>query len=65
MRFLIACLLFLSCASMWTSYETTYVEGTKKTDEFVQTLEKRGIKYRIVKHIDNIYEIQYKNTTTK
>lgn len=50
---------------MWTSYETTYVEGTKKTDEFVQTLEKRGIKYRIVKHIDNIYEIQYKNTTTK
>jgi hypothetical protein len=54
--------LFLTCAPVWVGYDIMYLEGLKNTEKFVQDLDKKGTKYKIIKHVDNIYEIQYKDT---
>ena len=60
MRFLILIVFFLTCAPIWVGYDIMYLDGVKNTEKFVQDLDKKGTKYKVIKHVDNIYEVQYK-----
>ena len=53
--------IFIYCASTgFGSYSVEYVDGIKAADKYAATLKKKNIKYRIISHRDNIFEIQYK-----
>jgi hypothetical protein len=60
-KFLILMIVFfLSCAPLWVGYDIMYLDGLKNAEKFVQDFDKKKIKYAIIKHVDNIYEVQYK-----
>jgi len=59
---LLCFVLFQFCSSIWIGYDIMYFDGSKKQyNKFIQELEQKKIKYKVIKHDQNIYEVQYKD----
>jgi hypothetical protein len=60
-KFLIALFfLLINCSSVFTSCTVHYTDGEKEKNVFVHRLKEQKIKFVVLKHDDNIYEIRYK-----
>jgi hypothetical protein len=60
-KLMVMCMsVFLACTPLWFGYNIQYFDGIKKTEQFTQKLDKDKVKYKVIKRLDNIYEVQYK-----
>lgn len=59
LKFLAPFLFLLGCTPLWTGYEMQYFDGPDKAAKFVQSLDEKKYKYKIVKRTE-VIEVQYK-----
>ena len=51
--------LFFSCASYTGDYNIQYLDGIQKCNTLTKSLAAKKIRYKVIKHEDDVYEIRY------
>ena len=59
---LIFVVLFIFCATIGGSHTSVYVDTKKELDHITEDLQKKNLKYKIIRYNMGIYEVQFKES---